>query len=208
MSGTQKRDANAGTADASEGTDRPHGPPAANCPPTATLARHRHIHPATPPEPQTPNSAHGPPRDLLRDHQHPSRPIPHRPRPHPFPICRHLLRLNRRPQKRPPIQRPPRKLLKTQHARRIHTLHMRPRARPSPPLRRPHQLRPHRIQLHIPQKRLKPQVTQQLRIEPRRPVRRPRAQVARPPQGVHYDYTGCDGNTWKDWPDGRRTPRK
>ncbi len=130
---------------------------------------------------KTPNSAHGPPDDLLRDLQHPRRPIPHRPRPHPFPSRRHLLRLDRRPQKRPPIQRSPRKLLKTQHTRRIHTLHMRPRARPSPTLRRPHQLRPHRIQFHVPQKRLKPQVAQQLRIEPRRPVRRPRAQVARPP---------------------------
>ncbi len=48
MSGTrkqhQKSDAHEGTADASEGTDRPHGPPVANCPPTATQARHRHIH--------------------------------------------------------------------------------------------------------------------------------------------------------------------
>ncbi len=128
-----------------------------------------------------PNSAHGPPRDLLRDLQHPRRPIPHRPRPHPLPSRRRLLRLDRRPQKRPPIQRPPRKLLKTQHTRRIHTLHMSPRARPGPPLCRPHQLRPHRIQLHIPQERLEPQVTQQLRIESRRPVRGPRAQVARPP---------------------------
>ncbi len=50
----QERDAHAGTADANEGTDRPHGPTVANCPPTPTLARHHRIHPATPPELQTP----------------------------------------------------------------------------------------------------------------------------------------------------------
>jgi RHS repeat-associated protein len=27
-------------------------------------------------------------------------------------------------------------------------------------------------------------------------------------EGVHYDVTDCDGKTWKDWPDGRRTPAR
>jgi RHS repeat-associated protein len=27
-------------------------------------------------------------------------------------------------------------------------------------------------------------------------------------EGLHWDYTDCEGKTWKDWPDGRRTPAR
>jgi hypothetical protein len=27
-------------------------------------------------------------------------------------------------------------------------------------------------------------------------------------EGLHFDYTDCDGNTWKDYPDGRRSPAR
>ena len=83
--------------------------------------------------------------------------------------------------------------LQAKYAARIRTRAMGPGAGPFPFRRLPHQMRPHRIVLHIPQKRLIPGPIQKHRIKTRRPVHgaRPAIKRVHPLRSPAINRQGC-----------------